>query len=151
MNFPYHDKFVLLANSNLKSQVAVKTPWGFTTERITLEKFEMQGTVPASLKASVQLDTLGKECIENNEGLFKYKECIKITPLIMIDDVLAISNCGKDTVKMNAIIHSKIDTKQLMFGTKKCFKLHIGNKKQITCPTIKVHGKEKNSVENERY
>ena len=146
-----HDKFVLLANSNLKSQVAVKTPWGSYTERITLEKLEMQGTVPAPLKASVQLDTLGKECIENNEGLFKYKECIKITPLIMIDDVLAISNCGKDTVKMSAIIHSKIDTKQLMFGTKKCFKLHIGNKKQITCPTIKVHGKEMNSVENERY
>ena len=58
------DKFVLLANSNLKSQVAVKTPWGSTTERITLEKLEMQGTVPAPLKASVQLDTLGKECME---------------------------------------------------------------------------------------
>ena len=113
------DKFVLLANSNLKSQVAVKTPWGSTTERITLEKLEMQGTVPAPLKASVQLDTLGKECIENNEGLFKYKECIQITTLIMIDDVLAISKCGNDSVKMNAIIHSKIDTKQLMFGMKK--------------------------------
>ena len=145
------DKFVLLANSNLKSHVAVKTPWGSITERVTLEKLEMQGTVPAPLKASVQLDTLGKECIENNEGLFKYKDCVKITPLIMIDDVLAISNCGNESVKMNAIVHSKIDTKQLMFGTKKCFKLHIGNKNKITCPTLKVHGKVMESVDKERY
>ena len=135
----------------MKSQVAVKTPWGSLTERITLEKLEMQGTVPAPLKASVQLDTLGKECIEKNEGLFKYKQCINITPLIMIDDVLAISNCGNDSVKMNAIIQSKIDTKQLMFGTKKCFKLHIGQKNKSTCPTLKVHGKVMETVERERY
>ena len=145
------DQFVLLANSNLKSQVAVKTPWGLITERISLEKLEMQGTVNAPLKASVQLDTLGKECIENSDGLFKYKQCINITPLIMIDDVLAISNCGNDSVKMNAIIHSKIDAKQLMFGTKKCFKLHIGQKNKSTCPTLKVHDKIMESVDRERY
>ena len=145
------DKFVLLANSNLKAQVAVKTPWGSTTERITLEKLEMQGTVPAPLKASVQLDTLGKECIENNEGLYKYKDCVQITPLIMIDDVLAISKCGNDSVKMNAIIHSKIDTKQLLFGPQKCFKLHIGSKNLNTCPTLKVHGEVMESVNKERY
>ena len=145
------DKFLLLANSNLKSQVAVKTPWGSLTERITLEKLEMQGTVPAPLKASVQLDTLGKECLEKNEGLFKYKQCVNITPLIMIDDVLAISNCGNDSVKMNAIIHSKIGTKQLRFGTTKCFKLHIGQKNKSTCPTLKVHDKVMESVERERY
>ena len=69
----------------------------------------------------------------------------------MIDDVLAISNCGNDSVKMNAIIHSKIDTKQLRFGTKKCFKLHIGQKNKSTCPTLKVHDKVMESVERERY
>ena len=76
------DKFVLLANSNYKCQVAVKTPWGSTTERIILEKIEMQGTVPAPLKASVQLDTLGKECLESSDGLFKYKGCVNLTPYI---------------------------------------------------------------------
>ena len=111
----------------------------------------MQGTVPAPLKASIQLDTLGKDCIENGEGLFKYKDCVNITPLIMIDDVLAISSCGNDSVKMNAIVHSKIDTKQLMFGPKKCFKLHIGSKCTTTCPTLKVHGQVMKSVEKERY
>ena len=113
------DKFVILANANKTCKVAVKTPWGSITERITLDKLEMQGTVPAPLKASVQLDTLGRECIEAGEGLFKYKDCVNITPLIMMDDVLAISSCGNDSVKLNAIVQSKIETKQLMFGTNK--------------------------------
>ena len=145
------DKFVLLANSNLKCQVAVKTPWGSTTDRIILEKIEMQGTVPAPLKASVQLDTIGKECLENNDGLFKYKGCVNLTPLIFIDDVLSVSACGNESVKMNAIIHSKIDTKQLMFGSSKCFKLHVGNGCKNTCPTLKVHDQIMTSVEKETY
>ena len=87
-----------------------------------MERIEMQGTVPAPLKASVQLDTLGKECIKNNEGLFKYKDCVNITPLIFIDDVLSVTNCGNDTVKANAIIHRKVDTKQLKFGPSKCLR-----------------------------
>ena len=57
----------------------------------------------------------------------------------MIDDVLAISDCGNNSVKTNAIIQSKIETKQLTFGPKKCFKMHIGNKALKTCPTLKVH------------
>ena len=145
------DKFVLLANSNKTCKVAVRTPWGSLTERITLDKIEMQGTVNAPLKASVQLDTLGKECIEAGEGLFKYKDCVNITPLIMIDDILAISSCGKDSVTLNAIIQSKIETKQLMFGPSKCSKLHIGSKCKATCPTLKVHDQEIKSVEQEKY
>ena len=145
------DKFVLLANSNSRCKVAVKTPWGSTTERVELQKIEMQGTVLAPLKASIQLDTLGKDCFETGEGLFKYKGCVNLPPLIMIDDILAISSCGNDSVKMNAIVHSKIDSKQLMFGPKKCFKLHIGNKCQSTCPTLKVHNQVMATVEKEKY
>ena len=110
------DKFTLLSNSNKTCRVAVKTPWGSITNRITLDKLEMQGTVSAPLKALVQLDTLGKEYIEAGEGIFKYKDCVNITPFILIDDVLAVRSCGNDSVKMNAIIQSKIDTKQLVFN-----------------------------------
>ena len=35
------DKFVLVANSNSKCQVAVKTPWGSMTDRKTCTKIEM--------------------------------------------------------------------------------------------------------------
>ena len=83
-----NDHFNLMANSNEKYQVAVKTPWGSLTERVELCEIEMQGTVPAPLKCSIQIDTLGKECIENEEGLYKYKECVNIPPLAMIDDIL---------------------------------------------------------------
>ena len=145
------DKFVLLANSNSKCQVAVKTPWGSTTERIVLEKIEMQGTVPAPLKASVQLDTLGKECLENNDGLFKYKGCVNLTPLIFVDDILSVSVCGNESVKMNAIIQSKVETKQLKFSDSKCFKLHVGNGCKNTCPALKVQDQIMSSVEKETY
>ena len=72
------DKFVLMAKSNEKCKVAVRTPWGSLTKRVELNEIEMQGTVPAPLKCSVQLDTLGKECLETGEGVYLYKECVNI-------------------------------------------------------------------------
>ena len=57
------DDFVVMANSNQKCNVAVKTPWGSVTDRVCLNRIEMQGTNPAPLKCSVQIDTLGKECL----------------------------------------------------------------------------------------
>ena len=72
------DHFVLMANSNQRCQVAVKTPWGSVTDRLQLNEIEMQGTVPAPLKCSIQMDTLGKECLESGECLYKYKECVNI-------------------------------------------------------------------------
>ena len=67
------DKFLLITKSNEKCKVAVKTPWGSVSKRVEMKQIEMQGTVLAPLKCSVQLDTLGKECLTNGEGLFRYK------------------------------------------------------------------------------
>ena len=72
------DKFLLMTKSNERCQVAVKTPWGSITKRVEMKEIEMQGTVPAPLKCSVQLDSLGKECLETGKGVYKYKECINI-------------------------------------------------------------------------
>ena len=44
------DKFVLIANSNKKCNVGIRTPWGVTSEKLVLENIEMQGTVLAPLK-----------------------------------------------------------------------------------------------------
>ena len=63
------DKFILMAKSNEKCMVAVKTPWGSLSKRVEMHELEMQGTVPAPLKCSVQLDTLGKECLETGQEL----------------------------------------------------------------------------------
>ena len=115
------DKFLLMTKSNERCQVAVKTPWGSNTKRVEMKEIEIQGTVPAPLKCSVQLDSLGKECLETGEGVYKYKDCINIPPLLMIDDAIAVSECGPDSIKVNALIQSKVKMKNLRLGHSKCF------------------------------
>ena len=105
------DKFYMMALANEKFMVAVKTPWGSISKRVQMNQIEMQGTVPAPLKCSVQLDTLGKECLETGDGLYQYKGCLNIPPLLMIDDAIAVTECGPESVKVNAIIQSKVDMK----------------------------------------
>ena len=56
------DKFALISLINKKCSVKVKTPVG-DTDRFELNRIEMQGTVPAPLKCSVQIDTLGQYCL----------------------------------------------------------------------------------------
>ena len=78
------DNFLLIANSNKRCKVAVKTPWGTTTKRVVLSDIEMQGTVNAPLKCSIQIDTLGKEMLSNSElcqNLYKYKGFLSIPHL----------------------------------------------------------------------
>ena len=53
------DNFVVLALANKTSRVAVKTPWGNLSERKTLHNLEMQGTVTAPIKCSVQIGDIG--------------------------------------------------------------------------------------------
>ena len=144
------DHFVLMANSNKKCKVAIRMPWGSVTDRVELSEIEMQGTVPAPLKCSVQIDTLGKECIESGECLFKYKDCVDIPPLAMIDDILAVSECSVDSVKLNALIQSKVAHKNLKLGPDKCFKMHVGQQSDC-CPTLKIDEEIMKSSSKEKY
>ena len=150
---PDDDQFVLVANSNKICEVAVRTPWGSLTERKTLSDIEMQGGVLTPLKCSVQLDSLGKEMMESTElagTMYKYKDCVHIPVLTFVDDALSITECGPDSVKMNAYVQSKMDTKKLKLGVKKCKKMHIG-RDDWTCPSLKVQDKEMLSSEQEKY
>ena len=145
------DKFVTIANSNKDCQVAIKTPWGSITERKTLSNIEMQGTVITSLKCAVQIDTLGPECLARGEGLYKYKNCLPIPPLSMVDDILAVGHCGTDSIKLNSIIQSKMDTKKLELGYDKCFQIHVGKKSSISCPQLNVHEEIMKTTSSEKY
>ena len=98
-----NDKFILVANSNKEAQVAVKTPWGSLTNRVKIQEIEMQGTVLSNIKCSVQIDSLGQDCITENKGIFKYKGCISIPPLSMVDDVITISNLLNAVHLLNAV------------------------------------------------
>ena len=124
-------KFALIAKLDEEAEVIVKTPAGPTTE-FKLEELIMQGSVFGPIKSTIQIDTLGRDCMKNNQGLFKYKSVLSIPPLALIDDCLGFSTCSSDAVLMNSILNSKIAAKKLRLSSEKCRHLHI-SKKQSKC------------------
>ena len=145
------DHFILVANSNKNCQVAVKTPWGSLTKRQTYSDIEMQGTVLTPIKCSVQIDTLVKEMLADDDNrLFKYKGYVRIPPLAIIDDIMTISNCGINSIFMNAAVQSKVDNKRLELGHTKCFKMHVGGI-NVACPKLMVQTDEMLTSSSEKY
>ena len=61
------------------------------------------------LKCSNSLYKLGKECETSREHLYKYKNIVHFPILTMVDDTLAISECGQKSVAMNEFINNQID------------------------------------------
>ena len=111
----------------------------------------MQGTVLAGLKCSISIDSIGKECLQNvHPVLYKYKNTTSVPPLSLIDDIIAVSSCSSDSVRMNATIQAKIQGKQLELGQKKCFQMHIGKNSEC-CPSLNVHTKEMFTTNREKY
>ena len=84
------------------------------------------------------------------EGLFMYKGGVYLPPLSMCDDVASISHCGVESIKTNAIINAKIESKKLEFGPTKCFNIHVG-KKYEDCCNLKVHNIEMTRKDSEVY
>jgi hypothetical protein len=143
-----NDHLSLLCETNKKCKVAVKTPVG-TTSRMEIEEVIMQGGVWGPLECSVQIDSLGRECLTEDKCLYKYKESVDIPPLAMIDDVAAFSVCGSNSVKLNTVIETKVKTKKLEFAPDKCHNMHIGKNK--SCSVLYVHDNKMKEVDSEKY
>ena len=92
---------------NKENYVAVKTAVGLT-DRMMLPEIVMQGGKWGPVQCSNTMDKIGKKCSEKGEHLYKYKGKVRIMPLAMIDDLLAINPCGKDSLSLNLMINSKI-------------------------------------------
>ena len=60
INWPYSTL------GNEKCLISVKTPVG-PTKRIIVNKIEMQGLTWGPLKCSVQMDQIGKGCLQKNK------------------------------------------------------------------------------------
>ena len=127
------DKFALISEMNSSVDLFVKTPVG-DSEVFTLERIEQQGTVMGPLKCSNQMDSISRECLQDNVDLFKYRGAVSIPPLGMIDDLGVVAQCGPQSVILNAIINAKINMKRLEFDQTKCVKLHISNEERKPCP-----------------
>ena len=117
--------FALLYEANRENHVAVKTPNGLSRREI-FSDIVMQGDVLSPLISSLQVDTIGKECLEEAKHLYFYKDTVPIPPLGLVDDLFTISTCNFNTTLLNKYINHKTALKRLQFGTTKCFKMHIG-------------------------
>ena len=105
------------------------------------------------LRCSVQIDKAGKEFISDSSishKLYSYKDCIKIPPLSMIDDICTITNCGSDSIHINARIQSFISNKRLTLSTDKCKKMHL-NSNLLLCPKLLVNDKEMGKSDSHKY
>ena len=96
-----NDKLVLLHNSNMIANIAIKTASG-TTDRFNIRKIAMQGTVWAGLMCTVSMDKLCKLILQDEQVLYKYRGKVSVPPLEMVDDIISPVNCGSTASALNA-------------------------------------------------
>ena len=84
------------------------------------------------------MDNLPKMQYENPDMLFKYKDTVGVSSLEMVDNIVDMQLCRKDSLKSNAAINTFIENKKLTMGKDKCHKIHCGKRNNF-CPELKVH------------
>ena len=72
---------------------------------------------------------------------YKSDPNIQIGVLGMIDDTLAITKCGNNSVRKNAILNSFVETQKLTLSKTKSVVIHIGKKQKCKqpCPKLSIH------------
>ena len=134
--------------------VAINTAVG-QTDRINMPEIVAQGGTWGPLLCSNSIDKIGKFAFENGH-LYKYKNIASIVPLAMVDDLLAISKCGIQSIEVNTMINTMIELKKLQFHVPepnkvgKCHFMHIGHP-DSTCPGMKIHGVKADKVSETTY
>ena len=118
------DTLVLLHKANKEVDFAVKTSNGLT-DRQKIKNLVLQGDTFGSIMASVQVDSIGKACMDAGHG-YEYKDNLKIGFLGLVDDIIGISEAGSKAQMLNAFLNMKTAEKTLQFGTKKCKFMLVG-------------------------
>ena len=99
------DTLSLLYKANTKIHMAVKTPTGLT-DRQTISDIILQGDTFSSILASVQVDSIGQECMEAGH-YYKYKDKLPVGFLGLVDDIVGISEAGYKAQQQNVFINLK--------------------------------------------
>ena len=83
----------LLYDACKNAQVALRTPMGLTErKRLTKRKNAiMQGDVFGPIFCATSIDRFGKECLNEDKYLYKYKGKVNIPSLSMIDDLICVN------------------------------------------------------------
>ena len=105
-----NDKLALVAEMSKTNLVAIKTPAGIT-DRVEISDIIQQGGTWGPLTCSNTIDNVGKDAQKDERLLYLYKEVVEVVPLSMVDDLLSVTECGEQAVRMNAYINAKIELK----------------------------------------
>ena len=106
----------------------VKSPLGLCDET-SFDKIVLQGDTWGPTMASNQVDTVGKQLLEELPSyIYKYKGYVPVGILGMIDDVAGVSESGTKATELNSFINVKSAEKKLQFGPDKCNILTIAHK-----------------------
>ena len=88
------DHLTMIHEANSKIVICVKTPQG-VSEPYTLINKTMQGDTWAPAMASAQVDSFGKEMLENQPSfMFKFNGEVPIPLLGQVDDLLGVAEAG---------------------------------------------------------
>ena len=68
----------------------------------------------------------------------------------MVDDVINVNKCSKQTVVSNATIRTLMEANNLNLAHKKCSKIHLG-KKCKKCPNLFLHEDQMKESQAETY
>ena len=133
------DTLHLLATANTNVEVRVKTPFGFT-DKVVLDEVVLQGEFWGPSLASNQVDTFGKEMLEEDMSfLYKYKGYIPVPVLGQIDDIIGVTLAGYKAVQLNRFLNVKAADKYYQFGLDKCMAMIVGKKvENFLVPNLEV-------------
>ena len=122
------DKLALVYEANKEIEMAVNTPSGLS-ERQIIKNSVLQGDTWGSILASVQVDSIGKDCKEAGYG-YLYKDALEVNVLGLVDDMIGVTEAGYQAQQMNVFLNVKSAEKGLQFGKKKCKAMLIGKHKE---------------------
>ena len=131
------DKLALVYKSNVENLVAISTPLG-QTNRVKIESIVQQGGSWSSMECSNSTEKIGKLIYKDGEHMYSYKNMVNTLPFLMVDDLLAVAECGIKSVALNTFKTTHIEMKKLCFHTpdenvkSKCHIMHVG-RSNVSC------------------
>ena len=85
--------------------MAVKTP-NRLTERQVVKDIVLQGGTFGSILVSVQVDSIGKECMKESLS-YMYKNVLPLGMIGLVDDILGITEAGMNAQMLNVFMNVK--------------------------------------------
>ena len=121
------------------------------TDRFEINQNVLQGDVFGNIMASNKIEKFGKQCLENIEHIYMYRDTIPIAPFTMCDDLFVISECGYQTELVAAYLNCQARFNFLQYGLSKCFKIHVGKyKEKYKCQPVYLDSWKSEEIEEKK-